>query len=132
MTYESLKWARKNVETNQLKVLRAMTNDKVRQDFEAAEGFKRECPLTDELADKGDIRAIEARNFSLKSYQAGRAAERAEIVAKLESAETIARAIALAEMKNIATEDVEAWLNRVWPQKIPAAKAAITRILEVI
>lgn len=40
--------------------------------------------------------------------------------------EKVARAIQLAEARNIDPEHIEAWLNKTWSQKIPSAKAAIS------
>ena len=92
-----------------------MTNDKIRQVFEAwakSQGITSFTKYRDGYSD-------DTVNCAFIGYQAGRAAERAEIVAKLESegvAETVAGTLS--------------W----WPERgnLDCAKAAITKILEVI
>jgi hypothetical protein len=94
-----------------------MQNDKVRQDFEA---WNPAAPCDSVMIHPHSYRVNQRIPFEA-GYQAGRAAERAEIVAKLESEE-------LLEQVTCAVRDDST-------KHFPAtgrAKAAIAKILEVI
>lgn len=101
-----------------------MTHDKVRQDFEATKGKHQCCRLKydQNYAKAGDYYLEQTRTeFAgyCAGYQAGRAAERAEIREKLESTETL--------------YEVTYGLRGLgWKNNAERAKAAITKILEVI
>jgi len=109
-----------------------MTNDKVRQDFEA--WYYAEYGIKAGVFSLGTYHNRTTQR-SFEAYQAGRAAERAEIREKLES-EGVEVAAARELYKNAANGNARAipfeqsceerlrWLFQ--------AKAAITKILEVI
>ena len=114
-----------------------MTNDKVRQDFETKRGLTESCRMGDSYRIPMHRTAWLAHQ---EGYQAGRAAERAEIVAKLES-EVVAEALynekhdylvsrgdvkTYEPFKKLAADDCAKIFF------ICQAKAAITKILEVI
>ncbi len=106
-----------------------MTNDKVRQDFEA---HTRTLPnfTEDMLRRKPNGAYWEPTVYAaFEGYKTGRAAERAEIVAKLES-EGVAGDIAAEIWNNSTPSDIT--LEAVEACMKNAAKAAITKILEVI
>jgi len=104
-----------------------IANDKVRQDFERATESYYEGDFA-KYADGDYVSAQQQDDFTMfqSGYQAGRAAERAEIVAKLESEglrTDISKAICSVN-DPLNTDDPKLWEDE--------AKAAITKILEVI
>jgi hypothetical protein len=108
-----------------------MTNDKARQSFEAYFG-----ETDDDTYSK--IQAL-LKQLAFTNYQAGRAAERAEIVAKLESAgvvDEIGKSVYAASPAHIyGTTITVPWDEAAPPYRedaIREAKAAIIKILEVI
>jgi len=97
-----------------------MTNDKVRQDFEAwcwEEGFNPEM-----------YPAIQWKKVWEAADARGRAAERAEIVAKLDAA-TDRSNYTWSKRGEDCSQD---WHNEMAIERAIKAKAAITKILEVI
>jgi len=111
-----------------------MTHDKVRQDFEANPAFK----YMDFAIDKDAWGREKYKDSHIQAlfegYQAGRAAERAEIVAKLESESILpdcTKEYAIASgLYNVSTWGREHHIVRETITR--GIKAAITKILEVI